>query len=137
MNKLILAGLMAATLSAPALARDDWRGGRGEYHQDRRGGLDRDDLRRGYRPGNDARWDGARYHGWAYRHPRGYAYRSWGVGIRLPAPYLGRPYWIGNPVYYRLPVAGYGARWIRVGPDALLVRIGDGFVIRAVRGLYR
>lgn len=143
MKKLVLAGLAGMLLAGPALAddhrgeRDDRRGdNRGGWHDDRRGGWDRDDRRRGYGHGPDARWNGPRYRGPAYFHPQGYNYRPWGVGYRLPSSYFGNRYLIGNPGYYRLPPAYGGTRWIRVGPDALLIRLGDGIVLRAVRGLY-
>lgn len=160
MRNLILAGLAATMLAGPVLAdphygehdrgrheggefrgddrrdfRDDRRDDRRDWHHDRY--ADRhDNWRQNDWRQNDWRWNGTRYRGPAYAYPRGYAYQPWGVGVRLAPAYYDRPYWIGNPDYYRLPVAGYGARWVRVGPDALLIRIGDGIVIRAVRGLY-
>lgn len=111
--------------------RDDWRG------NDRHDNNRRDnDWRRDDRRGSDWRWNGNRYRGPAYVHPRGYGYQSWGVGIRVPQAYFGNRYWIGDPGYYRLPPAYQGTRWIRVGPDALLIDLRAGVVIRAVRGLY-
>lgn len=155
MKKLLLAGLAGVFLAGPVLADDHdggWRGHRDEHrgdrrdedrggwrddrHDDRRGGWDRDDRRRGYGNGPDSRWDGPRYRGAADYYPQGYGYRSWGVGYRLPQVYFGGRYFIGNPDYYRLPPAYGGTRWIRVGPDALLIRLGDGIVLRAIRGLY-
>jgi hypothetical protein len=32
--------------------------------------------------------------------------------------------------------AGWGARWVRVGPNALLIRINNGRILRAVRKIY-
>ena len=158
MRKLLLTGLagviLAGGVMAPALAdqrpdydqrydrhddrrddrRDDWRddrhdGRRDDRRYDNRGGHDRD-----YR--YDSSWNGARYRGPAYAYPRGYGYQSWGVGYRLPQAYFGNRYWIGNPGYYRLPPAYRGTRWVRVGPDALLIDRRSGYVVRAVRGLY-
>ncbi len=143
MRNLIIAGLAGLMLAGPALADD--RRGRNDGRD--RGGWDNGD--RGNRGGgdwnrgnggrydrNDWRWDRPRYRGPAFIHPRGYGYQNWGVGYRLPPAYFSGRYYIGNPGYYRLPPAYYGTRWIRVGPDALLIRIGDGIVLRAVRGLY-
>ncbi len=127
MRKILLGTLAALTLAGPVLAD-----GRYDRHDGREWHHDNDWDRRGA----DWRWDAARYRGPAYVHPPGYAYRPWGVGYRVPSAYVGGRYWIGNPGYYRLPPAYYGTRWVRVGPDALLIRIGDGVVIRAVRGLY-
>lgn len=45
-------------------------------------------------------------------------------------------YYIGQPDYYRLPPAYAGTRWVRVGPDALLIRSYDGRVVRVIRGLF-
>lgn len=163
MYKILLAGLAALTLAGPALAddRDDrrgWRDDRREWRDDRRDFRrdfrndrrdfrdDRRDWRQdrrqgGYRNdwgnrGRDWRWNGARFRGPAYIHPRGYGYRPWNVGYRLPPAYFGNRYWIGDPGFYRLPPAWGGTRWVRVGPDALLIQIGNGIVLQAVRGLY-
>ncbi len=147
MRKLLLAGLAGMIMAGPALADPRDHDGRGwDRGQDGRGNWRGDDRRgdgwRGHegrdfdRRGNDWRWDGARYRGPAFIHPQGYAYRPWGPGYRLPPAYFSSRYYIGNPGYYRLPPAYVGTRWIRVGPDALLIRIGDGIILRAVRGLY-
>ena len=119
MRKLLLAGLAGLMLAAPVLAHD--RGGR---HADRH-----------YDHG-DYRWQGTRYRGAAYVHPYGYGYRPWTIGYRLPSAYYNNRYWIGDPGYYRLPPAYRGTRWVRVGPDALLITVRDGAVVQAVRGLY-
>ncbi len=37
---------------------------------------------------------------------------------------------------YGLPAPPPGYHWIRVGPDALLVRYGDGYVLDAVYGIF-
>jgi Ni/Co efflux regulator RcnB len=37
---------------------------------------------------------------------------------------------------YGLPAPPPGFHWIRVGPDALLVRYGDGYVLDAAYGLF-
>ncbi|WP_426167666.1 RcnB family protein [Sandarakinorhabdus sp. DWP1-3-1] len=165
MFKLLVAGLAGLILAGPALAQDGDRDGRRGWEDNRGGGWRGDDRgRRGddrgwrgdnrgdwrgndgwrgngrggwdNRRGNDWRWNQQRYRGPAFIHPRGYGYRPWGVGYRLPRAYFGNRYFIGNPGFYRLPPAWYGTRWVRVGPDALLIRLGDGIVLRAVRGLY-
>lgn len=109
----------------------DWR------DNDRR---DRDwrgnDWRHESSRGSDWRWNGARYRGPAYIHPRGYGYQQWGIGYRVPQAYFDNRYWIGDPGYYRLPPAYQGTRWVRIGADALLIDLRAGVVIRAVRGLY-
>ena len=146
MRTVLLAGLAGLMLAGPALAderdgrrdyRDDrreWRDDRQDFRGDRRDWRDdRRDWRNDRR--DDWRWSGARYRGPAYQYPRGYGYQPWGVGYRLPPAYVGQRFWIADPGFYRLPRAGWGTRWVRVGPDALLIG-RDGIILRAVRGLY-
>jgi Ni/Co efflux regulator RcnB len=151
MRHLIL-GLLAATMVAgPVLADPRWdrRDERREWRDDRRDWRDdrrewRDDRRDWYRDQkrwqkiarDDWRWAGPRHRGPVYVYPRGMAYRPWGVGYRLPPAYFARPYWVNDFGMYRLPPPWRGARWVRVGPDALMIRVGDGFVLQAVRGLW-
>ena len=101
--------------------RRDWRDDRRDWRNDRR---------------TDWRWSGDRYRERWHGYPRGFAYRPYGVGVALPRAYWGDRYWIARPDYFRLPPAWRGTRWVRVGPDALLIRLADGFVVRAVRSLY-
>ena len=121
--------------------REDRRDGdRREFRDDRREFRDdRRDLRGDRRDFRDDRRDayrGERFRAGSYYHPRGYGYRSWNTGAYLPRAYWGQRYWIGNPVGYRLDYARSGTRWIRVGPDALLIRTYNGSVIRVVRNLF-
>ncbi len=157
MRTLLLAGLTGMMLAGPALADErDYRHDRRDYREDRRDFRDdrrdfrhdrrdfRDDRRdfrfdqRDFRQSrqNDWRWSGPRHRAPAYFYPRGYRYQPYGVGIRLPRSYFGGGYWINDPGYYRLPPAYRGTRWVRVGPDALLISLANGIVISAVRGLY-
>ena len=53
-------------------------------------------------------------------------------GAFLLRAFFGGNYWIGNPGYYQLAPAYGGTRWIRVGPDALLIRGYDGYVVRGI-----
>jgi Ni/Co efflux regulator RcnB len=71
-----------------------------------------------------------------FYYPRGYGYRYYGPGAFVPRVFFGGNYWIGNPGYYQLPPAYAGTRWIRVGPDALLIRGYDGYVVRIIRGIF-
>lgn len=135
--------------------RDDLRESRREYRDDLRDrGEDRRDYDRRY--ANDDRRDYNRYYGdgrrdgrteWRYvgnrydlgRYyaPRGYAYRPWAAGAYLPRSYWqAQRNWIANPVAYRLSPAWQGVRWVRVGPDALLIRTRNGVVVSSVRGLF-
>lgn len=156
MRKLLLAGLTGLMMAGPVAAadwrdgrndrrewredrRDDWRSERRDDRRDYRRDVrdDRRDYRRDIRQDRrDWRWNGNRYRGPVYAHPRGYGYQAWGVGYRVPPAYVSDRYWIGDPGYYRLPPPYRGTRWVRVGPDALLISLGSGVVVQAVRGLY-
>jgi Ni/Co efflux regulator RcnB len=77
-----------------------------------------------------------RFRGPDYRYPRGYGYQYWGFGAFLPGVFLTPDYALYNYWAYGLPVPPPGYHWIRVGPDALLVRYGDGYVLDAAYGLF-
>ena len=128
--------------------RRDFRGA--EQGRDRRDFGDRRDNRGrperfrgpepGFRPGF---W--ARDHGWrggghfrapSYRYPRGYSYQRWTFGAFLPFAFLAPDYLIGSYWTYGLPAPPPGYHWVRVGPDALLVRYGDGYVLDVVYDLF-
>lgn len=107
---------------------------RREYRQD-----ERRDGRRAYRDDRRAYGDSdrfARFHGDRYYYPRGFGYRSYGIGTIVPRAYFDQRYYIGRPDFYRLPPAFAGTRWVRVGPDALLIRRFDGRIVRVIRGLF-
>lgn len=152
MRNLIVAALTLTTLAVPAVTvaqsleqrlerrderlddrRDDLRDDRRDFREDRRDYRDdRRDDRRDFR--DDRRAD--RYQAGRYYGPRGYAYRNWAVGSIFPNAYYDRRYWIGNYAQYRLPSPYRGARWVRYGPDAVLIRVRDGSVIRVIRNRF-
>lgn len=116
------------------------------YNGDRRDG-DRRGYAQGYREGERREWrddrrnfqaaEGyGRWRGAPFIYPRGYGYRYYAPGAFLPRVFFGGNYWIGNPGFYQLPPAYGGTRWIRVGPDALLIRGYDGYVVRVIRGMF-
>lgn len=111
--------------------RDDRRDFRDDRRDDRRDRREWRDDRRGY---GDRDRD-ARYRGPAFYHPSGYGYRYYGPGARVPRAYFSSRYFI-DPAPYRLPAVYGGTRWVRLGPDALLVRLRDGVVVRSVRGIF-
>ena len=49
------------------------------------------------------------------------------TGGIVPRAYWGERYWV-RPASYGLPWAARGTRWLRVGPDAILIRQYDGSV---------
>jgi Ni/Co efflux regulator RcnB len=127
---------------------DQYRGGGDQRRfdggrQDFRGGNDRRFDRGGrqeYRPGgflSERGWRGGqRFRADAYRYPRGFGYQTWAFGAFLPGAFLAPDYTIGDYWTYGLPAPPPGFHWIRVGPDALLVRYGDGYVLDAAYGLF-
>lgn len=86
-----------------------------------------------YHPGN---WNRAVVHGGVYHYPHGYSYHRWTVGRPLARVFL-------TPAYY---YAGYAAlglmapppnyRWIRYGPDLMLVNLATGNVVDIRYGVF-
>jgi Ni/Co efflux regulator RcnB len=132
--------------AAPGVQRgpDQRDFGRGDDFRGRPGFDRRPDYRRGpepgYRPGYYARdhgWrGGARFRAPVYRYPAGWAYRQWAFGAFLPSVFLVSDYTLWDYWVYGLPAPPPGYHWIRVGPDALLVRYGDGYVLDAIYGIF-
>lgn len=75
------------------------------------------------------------YSGAGWRAP--FRYTRFGVGARIAPSYYGSSYWIRDPWRYRLPVAGYGTRWVRHYNDVVLVNYRRGRVVRVIPGFYR
>ena len=61
--------------------------------------------------------------------PAGWYDHRWTFGEFLPSAFWGRDYWLSNYSIYDLPPPPYGATWVRVGTDALLVDQDSGEVI--------
>ncbi len=75
-----------------------------------------------YRPGY---WNNQRYY-----YPHGYNYRRWSIGLYLPSAYWGHRYWwVNDWQLWGLPSYHPGYRWIRVGPDAILVSTVNGRIV--------
>jgi len=70
-----------------------------------------------------------RFHVAPYRAPAGFYVHHWIFGEFLPQPYWVRDYWLLNFAAYGLPPPPYGAVWVRVGGDALLIDEYSGEVI--------
>jgi Ni/Co efflux regulator RcnB len=72
----------------------------------------------------------------AFRYPPGFAYRRWGTGLILPPIFLSAPYYYED--YPALgvapPPAGY--RWVRYGPDLLLVSVVTGRIADVVTDVF-
>jgi Ni/Co efflux regulator RcnB len=58
-----------------------------------------------------------------FQYPSGYRYRRWSSGQHLPALFLTAPYFFDEFAGLGLETPPPGYRWVRYGPDALLVNI--------------
>lgn len=59
--------------------------------------------------------------GWHY--PPGYRYRRWAIGLLLPRLFLSSTYYFEDYADYGFGPPPYGCRWVRYGPDLLLVEV--------------
>lgn len=90
------------------------------------------------RPGNGHRPGPPNYrpgywHGAHYSYPSGHRYQRYVVGVYLPQAFWGsRFWWVNDWQLWGLSAYHPGYRWVRVGPDALLVSTANGRII-AVR----
>jgi hypothetical protein len=66
-----------------------------------------------------------------FRYPSGWGYRSWARGEFLPRLFISTPYFIDYD-WLGLPPPPYGYRWVRYGPDALLVNVYDGRILDVI-----
>ncbi|MBU3078135.1 RcnB family protein [Sphingomonas quercus] len=137
------------------MRRDDWNdnGRRPGWNGGRPGGPDGRPGWNNGRPGQGAwndRWRDDRRFDWQryrdtnrrfytlprYYGPSGYAYRRYGVGVRIGAPFFAQRYWIADPWAYRLPPVYGPYRWVRYYNDVLLVDIYTGQIRDAIYGFF-
>ncbi len=71
-----------------------------------------------------------------YHYPRGYGYRRYAIGYRLPFIFLEPDFFIYDYNDYGLAPPPPGYQWVRYGPDMLLVDTGTGQVVDAVYGAF-
>jgi Ni/Co efflux regulator RcnB len=90
-------------------------------------------INRTYHPGN---WTRARVRAAQYYWPRGYAYRRWVVGRVLPRAFLVSTYYYARWAALGLAAPPSGYRWVRYGPDLLLVNITTGNVVDIRYGVF-
>jgi Ni/Co efflux regulator RcnB len=109
--------------------RDDNRGR--DFRNDDRGRDFRGDRDRGGRSFNFRGRQYAAIRGPAYSYPRGWGYRHWGRGEFLPSVFLSAPFYFDYDLL-SLPPPPPGARWVRNGPDALLVSGYDGRILDVI-----
>lgn len=75
-------------------------------------------------------------HGPAWRYPPGYRYRRWTIGVFLPALFLSSAYYYNDYRRMGLESAPYGCRWVRYGPDLLLVEVRTRRIVDVIYGAF-
>ena len=84
-------------------------------------------------------WRGRHYnpiYGPAYRYPHGYAYRRWSVGAFLPSLFLSTLYYYDDWRTVGIGAPPPGRRWVRYGPDLLLVNVRTRRVEDVIYGVF-
>jgi Ni/Co efflux regulator RcnB len=107
--------------------RDFNRDGRTDFRQGRGAGPRHDFS--GFRDYHRDFHVSRRFYAPAYRRPAGWFERRWTYGQILPAAFWVRDYWLIDFADYDLPPPPYGAIWVRVGSDALLIDEDSGEII--------
>lgn len=72
----------------------------------------------------------------AWSPPRGFAYRRFGLGERIPSALLVADFFLTGFSSYGLEAPPYGYVWVRDGVDAVLVNQATGEVIQVQYGLF-
>ena len=71
-----------------------------------------------------------------FRYPPGYGYRLWGTGGFLPRVFLSTSYYYNDYGLLGLAPPPPGYRWLRYGPDLLLVQVFTGRIADVVEGVF-
>ena len=77
-----------------------------------------------------------RFHAPTYVRPAGFYARRWTWGMTLPPLFWARQYWLTDYMAYDLPPPPFGAIWVRVGDDALLIDQYSGMIIEVDYGVF-
>jgi Ni/Co efflux regulator RcnB len=113
------------------------RDGRTDYRPNTRSGAggprhDVSGFRDYHRDFNASR----RFNAPGYRRPAGWYDHRWSFGELLPSAFWARDYWLDDFQAYDLPPPPYGAVWVRVGNDALLVDEDTGEIITVAYSVF-
>jgi Ni/Co efflux regulator RcnB len=108
--------------------RDRDRGYRSGYYSDRRDWRGYGNYHRDWRPTR-------RFRAPAYYRPRGWYSHRWTFGEYLPSLFWARDYWLDYRLY-DLPPPPYGAVWVRVGDDALMIDDRSGEIITVAYNVF-
>jgi len=87
-----------------------------------------------YRPGAGRPPHFRPVHGRPFHYPPGYRYRRWTIGLLLPRLFLAAPYYYDD--VWGLGVPPPGCRWVRYGPDLLLVDVRSGRIRDVIYGAF-
>ena len=71
-----------------------------------------------------------------FLYPPGYGYRLWITGAILPGIFLSGSYFFGDYASLGLAPPPPGYRWVRYGPDLLLVNVLSGRIADVVEGVF-
>ena len=71
-----------------------------------------------------------------FAYPPGYGHRRWRTGEFLPPVFLASPYYYDDYAALELARPPLGYRWIRYGPDLLLVDVNSGRIGDVVDGVF-
>ena len=64
-----------------------------------------------------------RFRGPAFFWPPGFSYRRWATGALLPSIFWSQQYWFDDWRFLGIGAPPPGRRWVRYGPDLLLVNM--------------
>ena len=76
------------------------------------------------------------FHVGPYHRPQGWVEHRWVYGEVLPPAYWAPEYVLGDYWLFALEVPPVGYEWVRSGPDALLVNVGNGEILQVEYGVF-
>ncbi|HEU4550106.1 MAG TPA: RcnB family protein [Rhizomicrobium sp.] len=144
-RRLVIFGALASLfLPAIALAQPDRRPNRPGPGPGGPGDRNRPGRGPGYGPRPSQRpprfsWRGRNYNRYrapAFHYPRGYSYRRWVIGAALPTLFLSSLYYFDDWNRMGITPPPPGRRWVRYGPDLLLVNVRNGRVEDVIYGAF-
>lgn len=71
-----------------------------------------------------------------FQYPHGYRYRRWTIGLLLPSIFLSSRYYYEDYRTLGVGAPPPGYRWVRYGPDLLLVRTRTRKVVDVIYGAF-
>jgi hypothetical protein len=71
-----------------------------------------------------------------FRYPHGFAYRRWTIGLLLPSLFLSSAYYYDDYAALGVGPPPHGYRWVRYGPDLLLVQKHTRRIVDVIYGAF-